>query len=60
MGEDDLREGDEGELGELPTPQELSADMAAIEEAVAAIEEDERNQLLQPWTHTPMPGALQG
>ena len=27
--------------------------------ALAAIEEDERNQLLQIWTHTPLPGELQ-
>ena len=58
MGDDDLHDPDEGELEQLPTPQELSADLHAIEEAVAAIEEDERNQLLQPWTHTPLPGEL--
>ena len=56
MGADELRDGDEGALEQLPTPQELSADLHAIEEAVAAIEADERAQLLQPWTHTPLPG----
>ena len=39
MGDDDLHDADEGELEQLPTPQELSADLHAIEEAVAAIDE---------------------
>ena len=51
-----LEDSEEGTLEDMPTPQELSKDLHAVEEAVAAIEQDERNQLLQPWTHTPMPG----
>ena len=45
------------DMENMPTPQELSNELHAVEEAVAAVERDERDQLLQPWTHTPLPGT---
>ena len=47
----------EDDMEDMPTPQELSNELHAVEEAVAAVERDERDQLLQPWTHTPLPGT---
>ena len=44
------------DMEDMPTPQELSQELHAVEEAVAAVERAERDQLVQPWTHTPMPG----
>ena len=41
----------------IPTPQELTRNMHAVQAAVEAVEEAEARGLLQPWTQTPRPGC---
>ena len=53
-GSDD--ELDDSTRGALPTPQELTRDLHAVQAAVEAVEEAEKQGLLQPWTQTPQPG----
>lgn len=53
---------DEGGQGEpasepIPTPQELTRDLHAVQAAVEAVEEAEARGLMQPWTQTPRPGT---
>lgn len=62
MGGSEGGSEDEGPMGEpsreaLPTPQELSRDMHAVQAAVEAAEEAEAQGLMQPWTQTPRPGV---